>query len=116
MSATLDAFFDDVEVMDEDTKALILRRRRQMLVHSIIYYVMDDNIISDDQWQAWANELRDLQKKYPQDVGYHDEAFKGWDGTSGAFLPLRKDSRAHFMALHLLREHRYKQGYVNHED
>lgn len=69
---------------------LIQRRRLQMLVHSCIYYKMDQNIISDAQWSRWGTELADLQDRYPeisQQVRWA-EAFEGWDGSSGAFLPL----------------------------
>ena len=40
---------------------LLNRRRRQILVHSIIYYKMNDNLISDSTWSAWATELEELQ-------------------------------------------------------
>ena len=43
----------------------IQQRRVQMLVHSYIYYLMDDNIVADHKWSAWATELADLQNKYP---------------------------------------------------
>ena len=69
---------------------LIQRRRLQMLVHSCIYYKMDQTIISDAQWSRWGTELADLQDRYPeisQQVGWA-EVFEGWDGSSGAFLPL----------------------------
>jgi len=68
---------------------LIRRRRAQMLVHSCIYYHLNQNIISDHQWQAWADELAALQKANPDlEVGYYDEEFKDWTGASGAFLPI----------------------------
>ena len=44
---------------------LLNRRRRQILVHSVIYYKMNDNLISDSTWSAWAAELEELQAKYP---------------------------------------------------
>ena len=72
---------------------LIQQRRLQMLVHSCLYYELDNNLISDKQWSDWAIELRDLQLKYPDistQVIWYDE-FKDWDGTSGAFLPLRNE-------------------------
>ena len=50
----------------KDVAELLNRRRRQILVHSIIYYKMDDNLISDSAWSAWATELEELQKKYPE--------------------------------------------------
>ena len=45
---------------------LLNRRRRQILVHSIIYYKMNDNLISDSTWSAWATELEELQAEYPE--------------------------------------------------
>ena len=42
---------------------LLNRRRRQILVHSIIYYNMNDNLISNSTWSAWAAELEELQAK-----------------------------------------------------
>lgn len=66
----------------------IQRRRYQMLVHSYIYYEMNENIISDSQWSAWAMELVDLQHKYPgiAEKVIYAEDFADWDGSSGAFL------------------------------
>ena len=68
----------------------IRQRRSQMLVHSRIYYVLDENIVSDDTWQKWANELRDLQEQYPEycKINFYDREFSTWNGDSGAFLPL----------------------------
>ncbi|HIF9256521.1 TPA: DNA ligase LigA-related protein [Photobacterium damselae] len=83
---------------------LIKRRRAQMLVHSCIYYELDQSIISDHLWQHWANELAELQAKYPEPIGFYDEEFAGWTGDTGALLPLREPwivSRSH----HLLRYH-----------
>lgn len=68
----------------------IQKLRLQMLIHSYIYYKMDDNIVSDMEWMIWANELQNLQDQNPEiakQVPWAD-AFEGWDGSSGAFLPL----------------------------
>ena len=68
----------------KDVAELLNRRRRQILVHSIIYYKMDDNLISDSTWSAWATELEELQKKYPDiaaKVPYAEE-FKDFDHLS----------------------------------
>lgn len=68
----------------------IQQRRLQMLVHSYIYYRMDDNIVTDHKWSAWALELAELQNKYPnieKQVPFR-KGFEGWNGSSGAFLPL----------------------------
>ena len=61
-----------------------------MLVHSCIYYKLDGNIIQDRQWDMWAKELVKLQEENPeisQKVIWY-EAFKDWDASTGAFLPL----------------------------
>ena len=68
----------------------IKQRRLQLLVHSCIYYNLNKNIISDKQWDEWAKELLALQNQYPEiskQVDYY-EAFKDWDASTGAFLPL----------------------------
>lgn len=69
---------------------LLNRRRRQILVHSVIYYKMNDNLISDSTWSAWATELEKLQAKYPEiaaKVPYAKE-FEGFDHSTGMNLPL----------------------------
>ena len=103
--SNLDGFFEPTTLndlgkflTDTDQKPLnkaevqskIRQRRSQMLVHSRIYYVLDENIVSDDKWQQWANELRDIQEQYPQwiNIDFYDRAFATWNGDSGAFLPL----------------------------
>lgn len=68
---------------------LIQRRRMQVLVHSCLYYGMNTNLVSDFQFDRWGAELVNLQKEYPhiaERVAYHN-AFKDWDGSTGAFLP-----------------------------
>ena len=71
----------------------IQQRRYQLLVHSCIYYHLDQNIISDQKWNGWANELTSLQKQYPdisRKVVLYDY-FKDWDGSTGTFLPITLD-------------------------
>lgn len=68
----------------------IQQRRYQMLIHSCIYYKLNDNIISDTQWNEWAHELADLQNEYPnisKEVTLF-EYFEDWDGSTGMSLPL----------------------------
>ena len=62
-----------------------------MVVHSIIYYEMDDNIISDNQWKQWADELVELQRTYPEIARSCPRAkeFEGFDNSTGYHLPLR---------------------------
>ena len=74
-----------------EIKAKIRQRRAQMLVHSCIYYAMDSNIVSDHQWQEWANELQKLQQENPNccKIDFFDFEFKDWDGTTGNHLPYK---------------------------
>jgi hypothetical protein len=70
---------------------LIQQRRLQLLVHSCLYYELDTSIVSDSKWSAWAKELAQLQKSYP-DISMKviwADAFADWSGGTGAFLPLR---------------------------
>lgn len=82
---------DSQDELKQKVQSKIRQRRSQMLVHSYIYYVLDDNMISDDKWQQWANELRDLQKQYPEycKIGFFDREFATWNGDTGAMLPLK---------------------------
>ena len=82
-----------VTEMNQKISDLIQRRRLQLLVHSCIYYELDQNIISDKQWDEWARELVQLQKEYPEEskeVIWYD-AFKDWDASTGAFLPIKDE-------------------------
>lgn len=84
MSATLDSFFDEPYVPPLGDK--IRQRRTQMLVHSYLYYVLDSPVITDDKWQQWADELTALQLQEKQ-IGFYDEEFADWDGSTGMHLP-----------------------------
>jgi len=74
-----------------ETSSAILERikrlRSILLVHSYIYYRLCTSLISDDEWQAAADELTRLQAHGPISIGFYDEAFKDWDGTTGFHLP-----------------------------
>lgn len=86
-------------------KELIKRRRRQILVHSYIYYILNDNIITDSQWSAWAEELEQLQKDYPQESSEVElyEEFKKFDHSTGANLDYSNCDWVHSKALQLIR-------------
>ncbi len=66
---------------------LIRQRRSQMLVHSYLYYWLDEPIVSDHDWQAWADELVALQAEHGTTWGWYDSAFADWTGATGAHLP-----------------------------
>ena len=76
---------EDLRIADR-----IQHLRLLMLVHSRIYYVLNNNLISDKEFDAFAKELAVLQKEHPdisEKVDWAD-AFADWDGSTGAFLPL----------------------------
>ncbi|QOC54530.1 putative DNA ligase [Salmonella phage pSal-SNUABM-04] len=81
---------EGIETDPMKIREYIHRRRRQMIVHSVIYYRMDENVIPDTLWQEWANQLAAVQNNYPQytDLGFHDELFVDWDGSTGMHLDL----------------------------
>lgn len=106
---SLEAFFeqDDTDAI----KAKIRQRRSQMLVHSCLYYEMDDNIVSDYRWQRWADELQELQEKYPDccKIGFYDKEFENWTGATGNHLPHR-DPWVYRKAEYILKLHRDEHG------
>ena len=74
--------------MERTPREIILQRRKQMAVHSCLYYMMDESIVSDDQWQRWADELERLQQAHPEcmKIGFMDSEFRDWTGATGAHL------------------------------
>lgn len=82
--------YDIFQGKDLQIAELIQQRRLQLLVHSCIYYKFNYNVIDDRTWDKWAKELKQLQTDYldisKQVIWY--EAFKDWDASTGAFLPL----------------------------
>lgn len=93
--------------MKRDIREVIKQRRRQILVHSFLYYQLNENVISDHQFDKFCNDLVDLQMKFPKEskeVEYYD-AFKDFDGSSGYDLPY-SDPDIQNAGLHLLDIHR----------
>jgi hypothetical protein len=66
---------------------LIRQRRAQMLIHSHLYYRMDAPVVSDADWQRWADELVWLQHQHPEPIGFYDAVFADWDASTGMHLP-----------------------------
>lgn len=74
--------------MNEKVLELINRRERQLLVHAALYYEFGKNIISDDQYDKWSFELKDLIDNNPKEFensAEHD-AFLNFDPSSGYYL------------------------------
>lgn len=76
--------------MLKQIKEKITRRRRQILVHSCVYYRLNSNLISDSQFDEWANELVALQRKYPNIASTceYAKAFSDYTGATGYHLPI----------------------------
>lgn len=94
------------KLVEQSMEEKIKQRRSQMLIHSYLYYTLDSSIITDHQWQAYADELRDLQDamlhmKGNTVIGFYDKEFVDWDGSTGYDLPT--DSWVVDKALKLLR-------------
>lgn len=86
---------------------LIKRRRFQILVHSYIYYKLNDNIISNATFDKWAEELIELQEKYPQiseEVELYEVFSEFKNIGDAARLPLDNDPRLDNRARQLLRD------------
>lgn len=77
----------DLEIADR-----IQKLRLCLLVHSCIYYNLNCDIVTDSRWDEWARELVKLQKDnaaVSEKVRYY-EAFRDWDASTGAFLPINE--------------------------
>jgi hypothetical protein len=56
---------------------------------------MDENVISDEKWQQWADELTSLQEMWnthgiTKEIGFYDKEFTDWNGSTGMHLPRDK--------------------------
>lgn len=84
---------------------LIKRRRFQIWVNAYIYYRLNDNLVSNHVFDDWSDELRNLQKKYPdisREVELYD-IFKDYELSSdSASLPFDNNPALHSRAMHLL--------------
>lgn len=92
---------------DEPVAAKIQQRRYQILVHSLLYYELDFTLVPDNQWAIWAKELVELQTSHPSISSQviFAEAFKGFDGSTGFYLPY-KDAQVVNIAYRLLKRER----------
>lgn len=102
-----------VDIPDE-VRQKMKRKRAQIMVHSYIYYCKFKNIVSDETWDQWGKELGELQDEYGYQIGYYDEDFKGFDGTTGYDLP--KNKYVKHKANNILRVHQQKEITQNTND
>ena len=75
---------------NQEVIALISKRRRQILVHSILYYKYDSPSWSDWNYRTEAQELAELQTKYPEEaqMAWCPDIFRNFMFESGFYLPL----------------------------
>jgi NAD-dependent DNA ligase len=82
------------KLTEEQAVELIKRRRLQILIHACIYYRLNDNVISDHQYDQWAKELAELQEKYPSASARapYAKEFEGFgiETTSAFNLPIHE--------------------------
>ncbi len=97
----------------EEIKELIKRRRFQILVHSFIYYRLNNNIISNEEFNKWALELIELQKRFPK-ISEEVELYNIFSGFTNvgdaAFLPFDDYSQLENRAKQLLEYQNKKIG------
>lgn len=80
-----------METRDEKVINYISKVRKSILIHSAIYYGLDDNIISDEQFDKLCMLLVKLQETFKdllEDCKY-GEGFEDYTGDSGHYLPWR---------------------------
>lgn len=72
---------------------------RQVIVHSYIYYELNDNIITDSEFDKKCIEL-DSRRKELKETKFND-IFTNWDSSTGFTLirPDLEDYHAHFYSL-----------------
>jgi len=87
---------------------LIKRRRMQLMVHSAIYYHFNSNIVSDNTYDGWTQELVQLHKDFPDYSDRYDEYFKDWAGETGFHFP--KDDHILTIAIGLLETYERKRN------
>lgn len=76
---------------NEGISETILQRmvylRRQLLLHAYIYYTLDENLISDHEWDRRGRELHSLQQEWGWNINFYDHIFQKFEGQSGYYFP-----------------------------
>lgn len=74
--------------------------QRYIIVHSHIYYEMDDNFISDKQYDETARYLVSMKNQYPEEWRnsmYYKQFGDDYDGTTGFDLYDGLDDRQKYI-------------------
>lgn len=74
--------------MNKEVLELINRRENQLLLHCALYYKFGKNIISDNLYDKWSFELKDLIDEYPKEfsLSNNKDNFNKFDPSSGYYL------------------------------
>lgn len=77
--------------LDPQVAEKIKRRENQLLLHACLYYEFNLNLISDDKYDQWSFELKDLIDRYPAEfkASPYYEQFKDFVPDSGYYLPYK---------------------------
>ena len=72
--------------MNIPVEEVVKRLRYNLMIHSYLYYKIDKPIISDVLFDDMSKRLVELQKT-TQKIGFYDDVFQDWDGSTGYHLP-----------------------------
>lgn len=79
-----------------DTQTYIDYLQRVIIIHSYIYYELNDNLISDKEYDEKARELVKLKNEYPElwkKSYYYKQFGDDYNGATGFTLYLDLDGR-----------------------
>lgn len=82
--------------MELATQEYIDFLQRYIIVHSFVYYELNDNFISDKEYDAKSKELTQLKEKYPElwkNSMYHKQFGDDYNGATGFTLYHDLDDR-----------------------
>lgn len=69
-----------------DMQERINHLQRLIVLHSYIYYELDDNVISDHEYNELGHELAEYKQQYPdlwKNSMYYEQFGDEYDGSSG---------------------------------
>lgn len=80
------------------------RLQRIIILHSYIYYELDDNVISDFEYDAKAHKLAKYKEDYPElwkTSKYYEQFGDDYDGSTGFGLYARLDPEQQKIIQHI---------------